>query len=118
MDAIRFPLVGRTRGGRFSLKALRDPAGITVGAVGGSTTIPTVAAQTKADAILTPPRSGEEEASLLDILDHVLNAGVVLHGSVVISVAGVDLVYLGLNAVLTSVETALKHISQPRRIRE
>ena len=50
------------------------------------------------------------EYSLLDILDHVLNAGVVVHGSVVISLAGVDLVYLGLNAVLTSVETALKHI--------
>ena len=66
----------------------------------------------KADAILTPQRSSEEEASLLDILDHVLNAGVVLHGSVVISVAGVDLVYLGLNAVLTSVETALKHIDR------
>jgi hypothetical protein len=68
----------------------------------------------KADAILTPQRSGEEEASMLDILDHVLNAGVVLHGSVVISVAGVDLVYLGLNAILTSVETALKHVNQPR----
>ena len=70
--------------------------------------------QSKADAILAPQRSGEEEASLLDILDHVLNAGVVLHGSVVISVAGVDLVYLGLNAILTSVETALKHVNQPR----
>ena len=34
--------------------------------------------QTKADAILTPAASGEDEASLLDILDHVLNAGVVL----------------------------------------
>ena len=66
----------------------------------------------KANAILTPAQSGEQEASLLDILDHVLNAGVVLHGSIVISVAGVDLVYLGLNAVLTSVETAVKHISQ------
>jgi len=66
--------------------------------------------QSKADAILTPQRSGEEEASLLEVLDHVLNAGIVLHGSLVISVAGVDLVYLGLNAVLTSVETALKHI--------
>jgi hypothetical protein len=70
--------------------------------------------QTQADAILTPAQSGEEEASLLDILDHVLNAGVVLHGSLVISVAGVDLVYLGLNAVLTSVETALKHINPPQ----
>ena len=84
------------------------------GTAGASTTIPTVTTQSKADAILTPSQSGEEEASLLDILDHVLNAGVVLHGSVVISVAGVDLVYLGLNAVLTSVETALKHIDRPQ----
>ena len=67
----------------------------------------------KADAILNPAQSGEQEASLLDILDHVLNAGVVLHGSIVISVAGVDLVYLGLNAVLTSVETALKQLNPP-----
>jgi hypothetical protein len=69
-----------------------------------------MATQTKADAILTPQISGEQEASLLEVLDHVLNAGIVLHGSLIISVAGVDLVYLGLNAVLTSVETALKHM--------
>lgn len=72
----------------------------------------------KADAILTPAQSEEQEASLLDILDHVLNAGVVLHGSIVISVAGVDLVYLGLNAVLTSVETALKQLSPPAEQRK
>lgn len=60
---------------------------------------------------------GDGEYSLLDILDHVLNAGVVVHGSVVISLAGVDLVYLGLNAVLTSVETALKHIQGPTSLR-
>ena len=52
--------------------------------------------------------SSDEDVSLLDILDHVLNAGVVIHGSLVLSIAGVDLVYLGLNVVLTSVETALK----------
>mgnify|MGYP006171777593 CR=1 FL=1 len=34
---------------------------------------------------------GDSEYSLLDILDHVLNAGVVVHGSVVISLGGVDL---------------------------
>lgn len=56
----------------------------------------------------------DPEPSLLDIVDHVLNAGVVLHGSIVISLAGVDLVYLGLNAVLTSVETALKHINSEK----
>lgn len=73
--------------------------------------------QSLADAILTPPQSSEEEASLLEVLDHVLNAGVVLHGSVVISVAGVDLIYLGLNAVLTSVETALKHINKQQALK-
>ena len=52
-----------------------------------------------------------EEPSLLDILDHVLNAGVVIHGSLVLSIAGVDLVYLGLNVVLTSVETALRNVA-------
>ncbi|MEO8725138.1 MAG: gas vesicle protein [Acidobacteriaceae bacterium] len=51
------------------------------------------------------------EPTLLDVVDHILNRGVVLHGSIVISLAGVDLVYLGVNAVLTSVETALKHIN-------
>ncbi len=53
------------------------------------------------------------ETSLLDILDHVLNAGVVIHGSIVISLAGVDLVYVGLNVILTSVETALRNLSHP-----
>jgi uncharacterized damage-inducible protein DinB len=51
-----------------------------------------------------------DEMTLLDILDHVLNHGVVLRGNVIISLAGVDLVYLGLDVILTSVETALRHI--------
>ncbi len=55
--------------------------------------------------------TGEEEVSLLEILDHVLNAGVVIHGSLVISLAGVDLVYVGLNVMLTSVETALRNLN-------
>ena len=54
--------------------------------------------------------TSEDDVSLLDILDHVLNAGVIVHGSLVISLAGVDLVYLGLNVVLTSVETALRQL--------
>ena len=52
-----------------------------------------------------------DELSLLDIIDHVLNAGVVIQGSIVISIGGVDLIYLGLNVVLTSVETALRTIN-------
>jgi len=56
--------------------------------------------------------TSEQDVSLLDILDHVLNAGVVIHGSLVISMAGVDLVYVGLNVILTSVETALQNLAK------
>jgi hypothetical protein len=47
-----------------------------------------------------------EHVSLCETLDRVLNKGVVIGGEVVISVADIDLIYLGLKAVLTSVETA------------
>jgi hypothetical protein len=65
---------------------------------------------TEPEAVQTVTLGGEEDISLLDILDHVLNSGVVIHGSLVISLAGVDLVYVGLNVILTSVETALRNI--------
>ena len=51
-----------------------------------------------------------DDVSLLDIIDHILNAGVVIRGSLVVSLAGVDLVYLGLDVVLTSVETAIRYL--------
>jgi gas vesicle structural protein len=44
--------------------------------------------------------------SLVDLVNRLLDKGVVIAGEVTISVAGVDLVYLGLNALLTSVTTA------------
>ena len=52
------------------------------------------------------PQSDAESISLCETLDRVLNKGVVIGGEVVISVADIDLVYLGVKAVLTSVETA------------
>jgi hypothetical protein len=45
------------------------------------------------------------DASLLELVDRLLNKGVVLAGEATISVAGVDLIYLGLNVVLGAVET-------------
>jgi hypothetical protein len=44
------------------------------------------------------------DASLLDIIDHVLNQGVVITGDIVIGVADVDLIYLGLSVVLCSAD--------------
>jgi hypothetical protein len=48
----------------------------------------------------------ESELSLLETLDHVLNRGLVIAGEITISVADIDLIFLGLNVLLTSVETA------------
>jgi hypothetical protein len=48
----------------------------------------------------------EEHISLCETLDRVLNKGAVIVGDVMISVADIDLIYLGLQVVLTSVETA------------
>lgn len=48
----------------------------------------------------------QSELSLLETLDHVLNRGIVIAGEIMISVADVDLVFIGLNVLLTSTETA------------
>lgn len=53
------------------------------------------------------PEEREERLSLLDLLDRVANKGVALSGDLVISVADVDLLYVGLRVLLTSVQTAL-----------
>ena len=48
----------------------------------------------------------EQELSLLETLDHVLNRGLVIAGEITIAVADIDLIFLGLNVMLSSVETA------------
>ena len=47
----------------------------------------------------------QRNVTILDLLDRMLDKGVVLTGDVAISVADVDLVYLGLGILLSSVET-------------
>jgi len=46
-----------------------------------------------------------KNATLLEVLDRVLDKGVVISGDIVISVADVDLIYVGLRVLLSSVET-------------
>jgi hypothetical protein len=53
-----------------------------------------------------------ERVSLCEALDRVLNKGAVVVGEVTISVADVDLVYLGLQLVLTSIETARESLQR------
>ena len=46
----------------------------------------------------------DADASLLELVDHVLNKGVVVSGDVMLSIAGVDLVYLKLSALLCAAD--------------
>jgi hypothetical protein len=44
------------------------------------------------------------DSSLLDLVDNLLNRGVVISGDVMLGLAGVDLVYLRLSALLCSAD--------------
>ena len=50
--------------------------------------------------------STEDRLTLLELLDRVLDKGVVLSGDITLSVADIDLVYVGLRVLLSSVESA------------
>ena len=50
---------------------------------------------------------GDEDASLLDIVDNVLNKGVVLSGDITIALAQVDLIYARLSLLLCAADRVL-----------
>ena len=61
----------------------------------------------------TPVVSARKRVSLCEALDRVLNKGAVVVGEVTISVADIDLIYLGLQVVLTSIETGRRLATGP-----
>lgn len=52
------------------------------------------------------PALDKERLSLCEALDRVINKGVVVAAEISISVADIDLIYVELRALITSVETA------------
>lgn len=57
---------------------------------------------------MTKPLARDDDDRLVlgDLIDHLLNKGVVIQGEVVLSLAGVDLVYLRLQAMLSAADRA------------
>lgn len=49
-------------------------------------------------------KASATDNQLVELLDRILDRGVVVHGEISISVANVDLIYLGLNVLLTSID--------------
>lgn len=58
------------------------------------------------DQIIAGEELEDTDLSLLETLDHVLNRGLVIAGEITISVADIDLIFLGVNIMVSSVETA------------
>lgn len=58
------------------------------------------------DQIIVTEEWENTDVSLLETLDHVLNRGLVIAGEITISVADIDLIFVGLNVMVSSVETA------------
>lgn len=55
---------------------------------------------------VAPSHDPNEHLGLCEALDRLLHKGAVLKGEITISVANIDLVYLGFHMLLASVETA------------
>jgi hypothetical protein len=51
-------------------------------------------------------RPGDREVALVDLVDRLLDGGVVIAGDITLAVADVDLVYVSLRALVSSVATA------------
>jgi hypothetical protein len=63
-------------------------------------------------------QQGQE--TLVDLVDNLLNRGVMLDGELVLGLAGVDLIYLRLSVLLSAAERVLAppdHRARPRRRR-
>jgi hypothetical protein len=71
---------------------------------------------TVADQMIEAP-----DSTLLDLLDNLLNKGVMANGDVTLGVAGIDLIYLRLSALLCAADRVLPKSesvpSRPRRPR-
>jgi hypothetical protein len=69
--------------------------------------------------LLTTTVNRNENVTLVDALDKVIEKGVVINGDIMIRVADVDLVFLGLRLILTSIskaeEVSGKSFSDPDR---
>jgi hypothetical protein len=62
--------------------------------------------------VLDPP-----ESTVLDVIDSLLNKGVMANGDVTLCVAGVDLIYLRLSSILCAADRIKLPIAEPATVR-
>jgi gas vesicle structural protein len=72
--------------------------------------MPRVPPRREVPRVLPPP-----DASLLDVIDSLLNKGVVLNADVILALANVDLIYLRLSALLCAADRVRSRRSRGSR---
>ena len=58
-----------------------------------------------ASSLPEPLLADDDQLSLTELVNRVLDKGAVINGDILISVAGVDLLYVGLRVLLSSIES-------------
>ena len=53
---------------------------------------------------MNKPAAYTRNVSLIDLVDRLIDKGVVVHGDLFISIAGVDLIYIGLRLLVCPVD--------------
>jgi hypothetical protein len=57
----------------------------------------------------------DADASLLDLIDNLLGKGVMLNADVILALAGVDLVYIRLSALLCAADRVMPQVRHPAK---
>ena len=68
-----------------------------------------ISRQRGSEESLLPPVSSVDRLSIVDILDRILDKGLVINGEITVSVVGTDLLSLKINLVIASIETAKRY---------
>jgi len=55
-----------------------------------------------------PAEGSADRMTLCDVLDRILNKGVVIHGDITVSVAGVDLLHVSLRGLISAIDVIEK----------
>ena len=63
-------------------------------------------------------RVTDNESSLLDVVDSLLNKGVVVNGDLVLGVAKVDLIYAKLSVLLAALDRVMGHPPSKKKTRK
>jgi hypothetical protein len=65
--------------------------------------------QERSEESLLSPVSSRDSLSIVDVIDRILDKGLVINGDITVSIVGTELLSLRINLVIASIETAKRY---------